>query len=112
MKKLLLILIALIGCYSLAYFIQRYSRIARAEKIIRNISRYQSHYHRLPATNDWATLSPLGVTGEEEASYLDYQKLDSATYQLAYVEGFDGPYLMWNSKEQEWKTDFPLIAPK
>jgi len=41
-----------------------------------------------------------------------YETDGNDEYEIIFLEGFDGPYLMWNSNENKWKIDFPTIYTK
>ncbi len=86
---------------NLPFSIKRSSDIKLGEAIIRNIESYQSK-NGLPDNTDWNTLKKLGFKDENEFSRPPFRKLDKKSFELIYVEGFDGPYLMWNLKERIW----------
>jgi hypothetical protein len=46
------------------------------------------------------TLKRLGFNLEDSVSYLSYATDNNGNFELAYLEGFDGPYLLWNSKNE------------
>ena len=60
--------------------------------------------NRLPETNEWNKLIELGFKQRGDLLIPDYQKLNDTAYQIVYLEGFDGPYLNWNSFDKEWKN--------
>lgn len=116
MKKILVIVISLLilSIISLTIYwnlpieITRMSDIESGNKVIQNIENYQKTNHQLPSNNDWQTLEKLGLK-KDESEKLSYTSDKNGNYELVYVDGFDGPYLMWNSKEGKWTIDFPTI---
>lgn len=115
MKKLSLIvfmtLAIVIGLYliwwNLPLTINRHSDIKFAEKIIENIENYNHKTNVLPDNRDWETLKKFGFQDEMDFLQPEYSRIDSVTLELIYIEGFDGPYLMWNSKERVLKEGYP-----
>ena len=119
MKKialgLLTFFILVIGGYfmwwNLPLTINRSSDIKLGEQIIESIESYQKQ-NGLPDNNDWETLRKFGFRDKIDFLQPEYCRLDSTTYELIYIEGFDGPYLMWNSKERVWKKGFVNFPQK
>jgi hypothetical protein len=66
--------------------------------------------HGLPHTNDWTVLKQLGFKFHNQVVIPDYQKINDTTYELIYIEGFDGPYLFWSSHTKQWKLGYPIIV--
>ncbi|WP_291274397.1 hypothetical protein [Flavobacterium sp.] len=116
MRKLtigfLTLLVLIIGSYivwwNLPLTINRSSDIKLGEKIIENIEKYQRE-NDLPNDNDWKILKRFGFRDKIDFLQPEYRKLDEKNFELVYVEGFDGPYLMWNSRERKWKEDYPTF---
>jgi len=106
---LVLILISITVYWNLPIEIARKSDIDSGNTIIRNIENYQKTNHQLPSDGDWQTLEKLGFKVEDLGTTPMYAKDSSNTYELSYPDGFDGPYLIWNSKERKWTIDFPTI---
>ncbi|WP_312078892.1 hypothetical protein [Chryseobacterium sp.] len=105
----LIIILSITIYWNLPIEITRKSDIESGKKIIQNIENYKKTNGKLPEKGDWKTLEKLGFKPEKSNPYLDYLKDSSGVYELIYVEGFDGPYLMWNSEERKWTIDFPKI---
>lgn len=116
MKKILiaiilmivLIVISITIYWNLPIEITRNSDIEFGNKIIQNIENYQKTNHQLPSDNDWQTLEKLGLK-KDESEKLSYTSDENGNYELVYLDSFDGPYLIWNSKERKWTIDFPTI---
>ena len=103
---LLIISIAVHQIYwNLPVRINRRSDIALGEKIIKRIDSYKLK-NGLPENHDWETLKKFPFYDNGNFLEPDYKKLDSDSYELTFIEGFDGPYLTWNSDEKEWKISF------
>ena len=116
MKKILKIsglgIIALIILYliwiKLPFTINRHSDIKLGNRIIDQIESYRET-NGLPESKDWETLKKFGFIDHLDFLEPEYQKLNDDYYQLVFIEGFDGPYLMWTSKDKKWKIDQPLF---
>ncbi|EJL70064.1 hypothetical protein [Chryseobacterium populi] len=108
---LLLIVIAFTVYWNLPIEMTRKSDIKFGNELIGNIENYEKTYKKLPENNDWKTLEKLGFKKEEDMMMLkpEYKTDNNATYELIYTDGFDGPYLIWNSKEKKWTIDFSKI---
>ena len=119
MKKLIIFtgstLAIIIGLYflwwNLPLTIIRHSDIKLGEIIIENIENYKET-NGLPDNNDWKTLRKFGFRDKIDFLQPEYSRIDSETFELLYLEGFDGPYLMWNSKERVWKEGYPTVPKK
>ncbi|WP_267405238.1 MULTISPECIES: hypothetical protein [unclassified Chryseobacterium] len=109
---LLLIIISITIYWNLPFEITRKSDIEFGNKIIQNIKTYQKTNGKLPENGDWETLKKLGFPLKDSSSYLYYLTDHQGNFELTYIEGFDGPYLLWNSTEQKWTIDFPKIYAK
>lgn len=116
MKKIALgiltLFILIVGAYfiwwNLPLSINRSSDIKLGEQIIENIESYQKQ-NGLPDNNDWETLRKFGFRDKIDFLQPEYRKLNENEFELIYVEGFDGPYLMWTSTERKWKEGFPTF---
>ena len=92
----------------LPFTINRHSDIKLGNKIIEQIETFKKS-NGLPESNDWLALKKFGFIDHLDFLEPEYQKLNDNEYQLIFIEGFDGPYLMWTSKDKKWKIDQPLI---
>lgn len=90
--------------------VTRRADIGSGERLIANIEQYRQKHQRLPDNEDWKTLGQLGFRLEELGTRPDYAKIDDENFEIVYLEGFDGPYLLWNSKNKEWTVDFPTVV--
>ena len=104
--------VLIIGAYfiwwNLPLIINRSSDINLGEQIIENIESYQKQ-NGLPDNNDWETLRKFGFRDKIDFLQPEYRKLSEDNFELIYVEGFDGPYLMWTSTERKWKKGYPTF---
>lgn len=116
MKKvvfgILTFFVLVIGAYfiwwNLPLTINRSSDINLGEQIIKNIESYQKQ-NGLPDNNDWETLRKFGFRDKIDFLQPEYRKLSDDNFELIFVEGFDGPYLMWTSTEKKWKEGYPTF---
>ena len=95
--------------WNLPLTINRTNDIKLGEKIIRNIESYQKG-NGLPDDNDWETLRKFGFRDKIEFLQPEYRKLDADNFELIFIEGFDGPYLMWTTAERQWKKGYPTFT--
>ena len=105
---ILLTIILYVTWLNLPVAINRYSDIKFANKIIDQIDKYKIT-NSLPESDDWETLKKFGFVDHLDFFVPEYQKLNDETYELRFIEGFDGPYLLWNSKDRKWKIDQPTF---
>ena len=85
--------------------ISRSSDIKLGNDIIKNIENYQKT-NGLPDNTDWETLRNFGFRENLDFFEPVYNRINKDTFELIFAEGFDGPYLLWNSKERIWKKGF------
>ena len=115
-KLLGIALITMIGFYilwwNLPVRINRYADIDFGNQLIRNITSYKNQHGKLPNPGDWEDLKRLGFKFDYEVVTPEYQSINDSIYELIFVEGFDGPYLLWNSQEKNWKIDQPTISER
>jgi hypothetical protein len=88
--------------------INRYSDINFGNEIILKIETYQKT-NGLPENDDWKTLVKFGFRENLLGLEPEYNKIGNDTFEIIFLEGFDGPYLMWNSKERKWKKAQPTF---
>jgi len=106
---ILLILISLIVYFKLPFEITRKSDIKFGNELIQKIENYKKEFSELPLDNDWELFEQLGFRMEMLGTSPSYSKITNTEYELIYFEGFDGPYLLYNSEEKRWKVDYPKI---
>lgn len=119
-KKILLSLlgILMLGTVSLTVYwnlpieITRHSDIEYGNKLVLNLEHYQKEHHSLPRYDDRNTLHQLGFKQNNPGASPDYAADSTGAYELVYMDGFDGPYLMYSSREKKWSIDFPQIIRK
>lgn len=113
MNKLLIPIIILaiavvLFIYNRPLTLVKHKEISRGYELIKGIEAYQQKKGKLPENGDWAAFQEIGFTlNELERAYPEFRKLSDISFELSYTEGFDPPYLMWNSTEREWKKGFP-----
>ena len=105
----LLTIISWIVYFKLPLEITRKSDIKFGNELIQKIENYKNEYSQLPLDSDWGLFEQFGFRMEMLGTDPSYSKINDDEYELIYLEGFDGPYLLYNSKEGRWKIDFPSI---
>jgi hypothetical protein len=104
---LVAIIVGLIIFWRIAIKVDKNEKIDLGNSIITKMTNYQRH-SGLPQNNEWNVLDSLGFV--TETSHPEYSRINDDEYEIIFVEGFDGPYLMWNSKEKIWKESEPKFS--
>lgn len=110
-SAIIIIILSFVVYWNLPTEIARKSDIKHGNQLIATIENYKNTNNKLPYTNDWQTLEKLGFNKNESANPV-YSSDENGNYELVYFDGFDGPYLLWKSKEKKWTIDFPEIVSK
>jgi hypothetical protein len=116
-RRIVIILPILLVAIGLIYFnlpfqITRKSDIGFGNKLVSRIKDYQNKYDKLPEPEDSETLLRLGFRMGTIDVEPAYEKINDNEFEIIYFKGFDGPYLLYNSKADEWKVDFPTIPER
>lgn len=106
---LLVIVIAFTVYWNLPIEITRKSDVQFGNQLVENIETYKTINKKLPENQDWKTLEKLGFKKENSGIKSNYATDNKGSYELIYLDEFDGPYLMWNSQERKWTIDYPKI---
>ncbi len=111
-KRILIIIPIFLVVVGLIYFnlpfeITRKSDINFGNELAVKIEQFKKENNELPKTDDWKNLEELGFKIEMLGTDPSYQKINENEFELIFLEGFDGPYLMYNCKSKNWTMDFP-----
>jgi|SRR5690554_938060 len=111
-KRILIIIpifLVLVGLiyFNLPFELTRKSDINFGDELAGKIEQFKKENNGLPKTDDWKTLEEIGFKIEMLGTDPSYQKINENEFELIFLEGFDGPYLMYNSKSKNWTMDFP-----
>src|SRR5690554_216340 len=88
----------------------RIQDINKGNYLIEKIENFRIKNNKLPDENDWEVLKELGFKKKDlETANPEYVKINDSIYELIFIEGFDGPYLLWNSDDKIWKKDNPSL---
>lgn len=90
----------------------RRSDIKSGNELVQRLEKYMVQHDRLPDSGDWKALGELGFEITETGTRPAYEKLSNDEFQLIYLEGFDGPYLFYNSDSKKWAAGWPHIPHK
>lgn len=106
MKRFLFVcifLISLIVTWKLLPFrVRYYKEISIGDDFANNIKKYYSKNNELPKKDSAELLMILNPKTGYDVLWPQYLPYDSANFYLIYMEGFDGPYLRYDSKEGTW----------
>ncbi|MEJ8801031.1 hypothetical protein [Pontibacter sp. H249] len=100
-----LLLILIVGFtiwWNMPCQVQRSEEIETGNILVSSLQDYQEKNGILPETGDWKALEEIGFDVQETGTIPDYQKKSDTTFSLIYLEGFDGPYLTYESEKGEW----------
>lgn len=97
--------------WSLPLSITRYSDIQLGNRLVTKIERYKLA-HGLPESDKEKVYQQFGFRKTGDWYTPSYRKLNDTAFELCYVQGFDGPYLIWKSFDRSWKMGFMTFAPK
>jgi hypothetical protein len=111
-KRILILLPIVLIASGLIYFnlpfeVTRKADIDFGNSLVSKIEQYKKDKNGLPETNDWKILENLGFKIEMLGTDPTYQKINKKEFELIFLEGFDGPYLLYNSNSKKWSIDFP-----
>lgn len=103
-------LIGVISCIAIIYAYlnlplewRRHKDIEFAQTLIQNIEAYRQKNQQLPKTNDTSLLKQLGFRHHQDIGWQpNYRYLDTEHYQIIYRDGYEAPYLSWDSRHQKW----------
>ena len=85
---------------------RRHKDIELGKTISANIENYRRQHGRLPAAGNEAELKALGFLHTKAQGWQPgYRPNGAGGYRLIYDEGYDPPYLLWDSQEQQWRLD-------
>jgi len=87
----------------------KYNRVTEIKLGNQIIEKIESSKEELPENNDWEKLNEYGIYQEYEIGKPEYKKINDNEFEIIFVEGFDPPYLIWNSSERKWKKGSPTL---
>jgi hypothetical protein len=108
----LLLIISYLIWWNLPIEVNRRSDIQLGKILIQNINRFKKENKKLPETGDWKKLEQLGFRVGYTGTEPNYEKVNDSTFELVFLEGFDGPYLLVNSAKNKWEISHPTISNK
>ncbi|MDP4208270.1 MAG: hypothetical protein Q8928_05595 [Bacteroidota bacterium] len=80
-----------------------YSEIKYGNEFVENIYNYKKQHGQFPKDNSWDTLKILNPLKPYETFYPEYHIIDKDNFSLTYIEGFDPPYLQYDTKSKKWE---------
>lgn len=89
--------------FNLPIQIQYYSEIKSGDQFVKNIIKYKEQTGQLPKENDWEILAKLNPIKPFENFYPEYRIVDENNFHLTFVEGFDPPYLQYDTRTKIWE---------
>ena len=76
--------------------------IRSGNSLAAEIEAYKLKNDVLPESNDWEVQESWGIPEKNLGWKPAYEKIDENSFLLIYSEGFDGPYLTYESKTKTW----------
>lgn len=106
-KLAIIIIVSLVGLiimwFNLPINIRYANKIYCGNKFVENIRLYEKANKRLPNKDEWEVLEKLNPLKPYKTFYPDYLKIDDTNFVLTYLEGFDSPYLTYDSITKKWE---------
>jgi len=106
-KTVSIISISLVGLifvwFNLTTSILYHSEIKSGNQFIKNILKYKKQTGHLPKEDDWETLAKLNPIKPYENFYPEYRITDQDNFYLTFIEGFDPPYLQYDTETKKWE---------
>ena len=103
-SKLLVAIAVLASLSLLIYFLLSIPRNSR-HQIVKAIEAYRVSEGHLPDPHDSRVMGKLGFEWRE--GWWPEYKVHGEGYQILMVEGFDGPYWIYDSVSEGWTKGFP-----
>lgn len=75
------------------------------ERVVEAVEAYRVEHGALPDVEDQEVMLGLGFE-LTEGWYPDFQVLEGGEYRLVFLKGFDGPYLIYDSRKRVWFEGF------
>lgn len=72
--------------------------------LIAKIENFRKEHGRLPDAEKPQEIVPLGF--ELRTGYHPDYKVAGDYYEITYVFGFDGPYIVYSSRTKQWRCDY------
>lgn len=104
-----LIVVAALSMLILPLEVTRKAEIDFGNELVDRIEQFRQRHNSLPETGDWKLLRALGFRMTDLGTDPSYDRISDNQYELIYLRGFDGPYLLYNSATRQWVVDFPTI---
>jgi len=83
--------------------IKYYVQIKQGNEFVKNINEFKRKNGKLPNENNWMLLSKLNPIKPYETFYPEYRIIDAQNFCLTFIEGFDPPYLQYNTRSKTWE---------
>lgn len=96
------IALLVIGYMNLPTESRRKKDIDLGNTLIANVEQFQKQHQKLPENNDEAILIQLGFRKNKQGWQPNYQKIAPNHFQIVYADGYEPPFLAWDSQEREW----------
>ncbi len=99
---LISLIILLLSWFYLPYQWKYYTEIKQGNLYIERINYYKKIHRSLPKETDWKLLDSLNPIKPSDNFYPQYIKINDFEFELIYIEGFDPPFVRYNSKSEKW----------
>ncbi len=75
------------------------------DRIISKIEAFRREHGRLPNSHNTEEMVPLGFEDALVDYRPEYEPVGRNAYQITYVEGLDGPNIVYSSITRQWSCD-------
>ncbi len=102
------LIIILIIVWNIGIMIEYNRQLSIGNEYVDNIMTYLQEHKKLPDQLDWKTLEKLNPFAKGKkydegiASWPEYRKNGNDHFTLTFLEGFDWPYLTYDSATETW----------
>lgn len=104
-----ILILVLFVIWKIMVFRQEYLQKSIGNKFANNIRLYQSQYQTLPQEDDWEILTKLSEIENYDGAFPAYSKSGIDQFKLQFIVGFDGPYLTYDSKTNNWRLESGIV---
>lgn len=110
-KALILSILSGLSVVLVSLFLLRTADRRNANKIIAAVDEYRATYGQLPDPDDQKIMKELGFEMRMEW-FPDYQMGENGNFRITILQGFDGPYWIYDSSMKSWREGFDYKIPE
>jgi hypothetical protein len=105
------LILSILSVVLVSLFLLRTADRRNASKIIASVEEYRATYGQLPDPDDQKIMEELGFEMRMEW-FPDYQMGENGNFRITILQGFDGPYWIYDSSTKSWREGFDYKIPE